>query len=80
MKLDKGDYVLRLSVRHEKKDLLDKLVDAPILLHHKLTTPIPLEIYPNQTQAITAGKKLVPIQMEPYCAKVVYVAPPSHEK
>ena len=24
-KLDKGDYVLRLHVRHEKKDMLDKL-------------------------------------------------------
>ncbi|PSN55100.1 hypothetical protein C0J52_01886, partial [Blattella germanica] len=64
VKVEKGDYVLKLHVRHEKKDLLDKLVDQPLLLSQKLPAPVTLDVYASQTQATTNGKKMVGLLKE----------------
>uniref|UniRef100_A0A1B6LQD6 Tripeptidyl-peptidase 2 n=1 Tax=Graphocephala atropunctata TaxID=36148 RepID=A0A1B6LQD6_9HEMI len=58
VKLEKGDYTIKHQIRHEKKDLLEKLTDLPILLSHKLATPITVDAYGNQSQALVGGKKL----------------------
>ncbi|PNF43825.1 Tripeptidyl-peptidase 2 [Cryptotermes secundus] len=58
VKVEKGDYVLKLHVRHERKDLLDKMLDQPLLLSHKLPAALSLDVYGSQTQATTCGKKL----------------------
>ncbi|XP_046674553.1 tripeptidyl-peptidase 2-like [Homalodisca vitripennis] len=58
VKLEKGDYTIRHQIRHEKKDLLEKLTDLPILLSHKLATPITVDAYGSQSQALIGGKKL----------------------
>lgn len=58
VKVEKGDYVLKLHVRHERKDLLDKMLDQPLLLSHKLPAALSLDVYASQTQATTCGKKL----------------------
>jgi tripeptidyl-peptidase-2 len=57
IKLEKGDYVIRLHVRHEKKEYLDKLSDVPLLLQQKLSNAINLDVYNSYLQAIVAGKK-----------------------
>ncbi|KAF5299966.1 hypothetical protein FQA39_LY11339 [Lamprigera yunnana] len=57
IKLEKGDYFIKLQVRHEKKDYLEKLVDTSILLNQKLSSNITLDIYSSHSQAIIGDKK-----------------------
>ncbi|XP_076661783.1 tripeptidyl-peptidase 2-like [Halictus rubicundus] len=78
-KLEKGDYTLKMHVRHEKKDLLDKLVDMPLLLSHKLSNPITLDVYANQSQAIIGGKKMVSGSIPSGHILPVYIAPMTNE-
>lgn len=80
VKLEKGDYVIRMQVRHEKKDLLEKISDATILCSIKLANALSLEFYPSYNSAVIAGKKLSPIKMAGRTMKPVYVAPLANEK
>uniref|UniRef100_A0A0A9YF50 Tripeptidyl-peptidase 2 n=2 Tax=Lygus hesperus TaxID=30085 RepID=A0A0A9YF50_LYGHE len=58
MKLEKGDYTIKQQVRHEKRDLLEKLIDIPMLVYQKLQNPINLDIYSSLPQALIQGKKM----------------------
>lgn len=58
VKLEKGEYTIRLQVRHEQKLLLEKLSELPVLLQQKLPQPITLDCFSSQCQAITNQKKL----------------------
>ncbi|CAB0004044.1 unnamed protein product [Nesidiocoris tenuis] len=58
MKLEKGDYVIRQQIRHEKKDLLEKLTDLPLLVYQKLSNPLTLDVYASHSLALTQGKKM----------------------
>nr|XP_012225494.1 PREDICTED: tripeptidyl-peptidase 2 [Linepithema humile] len=78
-KLEKGDYTLKMHVRHEKRDLLERLTDMPLLLSQKLSTPINLDIYANHSQAIIGGKKMVAASIPPGHVLPLYVAPLSNE-
>lgn len=78
-KLEKGDYILKMHVRHEKKDLLDRLTDMPLLLSQKLSNPISLDVYANQSQAITGGKKMLAASIPPGHIIPLYIAPMSNE-
>ncbi|XP_020282375.1 tripeptidyl-peptidase 2 isoform X2 [Pseudomyrmex gracilis] len=78
-KLEKGDYTLKMHVRHEKRDLLEKLTDMPIFLSQKLSTPINLDIYANHLQAMIGGKKMVSASIPPGHLFPVYIAPLSNE-
>jgi len=78
-KLEKGDYTLKMHIRHEKKDLLERLTDMPLLLSQKLSTPINLDIYANQSQAIIGGKKMVAASIPPGHILPLYIAPLSNE-
>lgn len=49
--------MIRLHVRHEKKEHLDKLNSVPLLLQQKLTSPITLDVYNSYSQASIGGKK-----------------------
>lgn len=55
--MEKGDYVIRMQIRDDKKDNLDKLVDIPMLLNQKLSNPITLDVYNSYSQALVGGKK-----------------------
>ena len=39
-KLDKGDYILRLHVRHEKTEFLERLTELPVTLYFKLSQEV----------------------------------------
>ena len=51
IKLEKGDYTVRASVRHEKRDLVEKFSDTPLLVSSKLSSPVSLDIYSSHSQA-----------------------------
>ncbi|GLH08749.1 Tripeptidyl-peptidase 2 [Gryllus bimaculatus] len=80
VKLDKGDYVIKMHVRHEKKELLDKLTDQPMLLSQKLPNSLSLDVYASQTQATTGGKKMVGATLPPGHILPFYIAPLANDK
>lgn len=81
IKLEKGDYVIRMQVRHEKKDLLEKLNDTALLIQHKLSSNLVLDVYDHYNQAVIGGKKSSTIHLngsvKPRC---YYVAALPNEK
>lgn len=52
VKLEKGDYILRLNIRHENKALLEKLQDLPATIQQRLQQPITLDVYCSQPMVI----------------------------
>ncbi|XP_075538908.1 tripeptidyl-peptidase II [Dermacentor variabilis] len=75
-KLEKGDYVLRVHVRHEQSALVERLSDLPLELSHKLPSAITLDAYRSQGQAMLAsGKKFAPLMARPGTQVPVYLAP-----
>lgn len=56
VKLEKGDYVVKQQVRHDRKDLLEKLTDMPMLLSQKLANCINIDVFTTSNNA-TFGKK-----------------------
>ncbi|XP_034947596.1 tripeptidyl-peptidase 2 isoform X1 [Chelonus insularis] len=78
-KLEKGDYTLKMHVRHEKKDLLERLTDMAVLLSQKLSSTINLDVYANHSQAIIGGKKMVAATVPPGHTLPVYIAPMNNE-
>jgi len=64
-KLDKGDYTIRMHVRHERRELLEKIIDLPIQVVQKLQNPISLDVYSSHHQATFFGKKCSTFVMAP---------------
>jgi len=46
-----------VQVRHEKREQLERIKDVPMLVHHKLATPLTLDVYSTWQSALTGGKK-----------------------
>ncbi|XP_046586806.1 tripeptidyl-peptidase 2 isoform X1 [Neodiprion lecontei] len=78
-KMEKGDYTLKMHVRHEKKELLERLSDMTILLNQKLSSPITLDVFASQSQAITGGKKMMAATVPPGLTLPLYIAPLANE-
>ena len=51
VKLDKGDYVVRAHVRHEKRELVEKFLDTPLAVSTKLPAPLTPDIYSSAAAA-----------------------------
>ena len=80
-KLDKGEYVIKLQVRHEKRDLLEKVSETVMHASFKLASSVSLDIYKSYNTAVLANnKKITSIPMAPSSPKPIYVAPLSAEK
>lgn len=70
-----------MHVRHDKKDLLEKLSDLPMLISQKLSTPISLDVYAHLSQALVNGKKMGSILLYPDgCIMPIYIAPLNNER
>ncbi|KAL1492743.1 hypothetical protein ABEB36_010950 [Hypothenemus hampei] len=81
VKLERGDYVIRLQVRHDKKDHLEKINEAPLLLQQKLTNVVAMDVYLSYTQALIGGKKAgVTHNSNPYAILPLYIAPLAADK
>lgn len=46
-----------MHVRHERRELLEKIIDLPIQLVQKLQNQLCLDVYSNHYQATIFGKK-----------------------
>lgn len=79
-KLEKGDYVVRMQVRHEKKDVLEKVNEATLLVNYKLGSSIAMEIYRSFNAAASGGKKAPSYVLNSAYPKPIYVAQLPQEK
>ncbi|EDW32157.1 GL10584 [Drosophila persimilis] len=78
-KLEKGEYTIRLQVRHEKRDLLEKISDANLVASFKLVNFLNLDFYENYNHCIVGGRKLAAAVVR-RSTRVVYIAPISQER
>ena len=51
--LSRGDYTIKLLLRHDNPSLLEKLSDMTMVVERKLKDPISVSIYPNHAEAVT---------------------------
>jgi tripeptidyl-peptidase-2 len=80
VKAEKGDFVLRMHVRHERRELLDKLTELTLLLGQKLSSPLSLDIYTSHSNAMVGGKKAQSISLAPGSTQPIYITPLANEK
>lgn len=79
-KLNKGEYTIKVQVRHEKKDLLEKINEATLTASFKLSSALSLDIYSSYKSALLNEKKASLFTMQPSRTVPFYVAPLSAEK
>ncbi|KAK3925767.1 Tripeptidyl-peptidase 2 [Frankliniella fusca] len=80
IKLDKGEYTLRMHVRHERKDLLEKLNDKPMLVSQKLSSVLTLDIFGTEQAALTGGRQLTGHVLHKNQILPIYIAPITNDK
>jgi len=80
LKVEKGDYVLKVHVRQEKKELLDRFTDTPMLVSSKLSSAASLDVYSSHSEAIVGGKKMSMVSGYPGKEIPIYIAPLASEK
>ena len=54
--LKKGDYTIRLQLRHDDAVLLDKMKDIPVVVERKLKEPLTVPVYATVRDAIKGAK------------------------
>ena len=79
-KLEKGDYTVKVNVRHEKKDLVEKFSETPLLVSSKLSSPLTLDIYSSHSACQTGGKKMSTATIQQGHSLPLYVSPASTDK
>jgi len=79
-KLEKGEYTVRASVRHEKRDLVEKFSETPLLVGSKLSSPAQLEVYTSHAQAQQQGKKMTGVTVQPGRLTPLYIGPLTSDK
>ncbi|CAH3119853.1 unnamed protein product [Pocillopora meandrina] len=79
VKLEKGDYVLKLQVRHDNKDQLEKLKDTVILIEQKLSPAITLDTHSSRLAAMKSTKFNSGNKRPGTCCPV-YIMPPGDDK
>lgn len=80
IKLEKGEYVVRLQVRHEKKELLEKVAEISMLATFKLTAPIVFDTFASYKNAIQGNKKMTSFVLNRNDTQPIFVTPLPNEK
>ncbi|XP_072913858.1 tripeptidyl-peptidase 2-like [Hemitrygon akajei] len=73
LKLDKGDYVIRLQIRHELLSELEHLTDLPFHISRKLPAPLNPDIYRTHVNALLNKNKCGSITLDPKYTIPFYV-------
>lgn len=79
-KLTKGEYTIRVQVRHEKKEPLEKLNEATLTAAIKLSNPLSLEVFGTYRSALLTDKKINSCTVPALRHIPFYVSPLSNEK
>lgn len=79
-KLPKGEYTVRLQVRHEKKELLEKVNEATLTVTIKLSTPLNMDVYGSYKGAVLNEKKINSCTIPALRQIPFYIAPLSGDK
>ncbi|XP_067903198.1 tripeptidyl-peptidase 2-like [Heterodontus francisci] len=74
LKLDKGDYVIRLQIRHEALSELEHLNDLPFHISRKLPAPLTLDIYRNHVNALLNKNKFGSLTLPPKYTIPFYIS------
>ncbi|KAJ7392828.1 tripeptidyl-peptidase II Tpp2 [Desmophyllum pertusum] len=80
VKLEKGDYVLKLQVRHDNKDQLEKLKDTIVLIEQKLSPAITLDTHSSRLASMKSGGKFSSCTRGPGARCPVYIMPVADDK
>lgn len=80
-KLEKGEYFVLQQVRHESKDMLEKLADTSLLLSLKLASAVTMDAYASPHDA-NMSKKLKPTVIKSSAIEdlPLYLAPVANDK
>lgn len=79
-KLDKGEYSIRLQIRHEKRDILEKINEATMIALFKLPNALTLDVFDQYNQSVICGRKFNNCTVKDYSPRVLYVPPLAQDK
>ncbi|GBP01074.1 Tripeptidyl-peptidase 2 [Eumeta japonica] len=68
-KLDRASTTFCLQIRHEKRDLLEKINEANMVALFKLPNTLNLEIYDHYNQSVIMGRKFNSCTVKRDCPK-----------
>ena len=54
--LKKGDYIIRLQLRHDDAGLLDKMKETPVIVERKLKEAVSVPVYATNRDAVKGSK------------------------
>ncbi|CAF1324405.1 unnamed protein product [Didymodactylos carnosus] len=80
LKLEKGDYIIRMHIRHDKVDLLEKVKDLSIHLQHKANGIPALEFYQTLDGLHTQKKKFTSSKIHPGVICPIFVTTLTEDK
>ncbi|XP_071839220.1 tripeptidyl-peptidase 2-like isoform X2 [Apostichopus japonicus] len=80
LKLDKGDYTLKLQVRHEKKDMLERLKEMVILIDQKLSSSLSVDVFSTHAAAIAGKNKISSMTLAAGSSVPIFIPPIPDDK
>ncbi|XP_057301280.1 tripeptidyl-peptidase 2-like isoform X1 [Hydractinia symbiolongicarpus] len=79
-KLEKGDYVVKVQVRHSDVESLEKLKDLIIDIHVSLTTSVALDVFLSRKDLLDNKKIQRKPDVNPSSRSTVYLSFPAEDK
>ncbi|KAI9187701.1 hypothetical protein H9P43_002092 [Blastocladiella emersonii ATCC 22665] len=80
IKLDKGDYTVRVQIRHDAVAVLEKLRDLPLALDFPAPKGASVDLYTTYADAVTRGSKLGKLTLTRGDRRVAFAVLPADVK
>ncbi|XP_065841097.1 tripeptidyl-peptidase 2-like [Oscarella lobularis] len=79
--IEKGDYVLRLEIRHDNRQQLQRLKEMAVLIKHKLPSLITLDVYSSLKKAMMpSGPKFGSTRLDLGASCPFFISTPPDDK